>query len=83
MPNKIFVEIEALDYTVNERDVADALKSHFPNMPTRVRQIHQRAIGYFLVGKLKWFFCKINRPILSPSLGMSCTHCYKKHTKSR
>ena len=39
MPNKIIVEIEALDYTVNERDVAEALKSHFPNMPTRVQEI--------------------------------------------
>lgn len=45
MPNKIVVEIEALDYTVNERDVAEALKSHFPNMPTRVREIRPTPVA--------------------------------------
>lgn len=45
MPNKIIVEIEALDYTVNERDVAEALKSHFPNTPTRVHEIRPTPVA--------------------------------------
>jgi hypothetical protein len=36
MGNKIVVEIEALDYKINVRDVAEALKSYYPNMPTVV-----------------------------------------------
>lgn len=39
MPNKIIVEIEALDYTISRRDVEEALKSHFPHMPTVVSEI--------------------------------------------
>lgn len=44
MPNKITIEIEALDYTVNARDVAEALRAHFPNMPTIVKEI--RTVDY-------------------------------------
>lgn len=36
MPNKITVDIEALDYEVTVRDVEEALKKMFTNMPTRV-----------------------------------------------
>lgn len=42
MPNKIVVVIETPDYPISERDVAEALKSHFPNMLTKVREIKKQ-----------------------------------------
>ena len=39
MPNKITVQIEALDYEITVRDIEEALKRVYPNMPTVVKQV--------------------------------------------
>jgi len=47
------------------------------------RVMFVRAIQYWIIGLIKMFFCKINRPILSPSLGGACVHCHKRHLTQR
>lgn len=40
-----------------------------------------RLVSYWFIDLVKLFFCKINQPILSPSLGMKCVYCHKHHNK--
>lgn len=49
MANKIIVEIEALDYTITERDVIKALRSHFPYMPTRVHEVRAKQSTHWTI----------------------------------